>query len=61
MNKSEAKEAARDILQDAIGVAYYQLEAEKHYSENEKEMIGEYLAKEAVRMLKLVGREYITY
>lgn len=61
MNKLEAKEIARDILQDAIGVAYYQLETEKHYSENEKEMIGEYLAKEAVRMLKLVGREYITY
>lgn len=61
MNKSEAKEAARDILQDAIGVAYYKLETEKHYSENEKSMIGEYLAKEAVRMLKLIDREYITY
>ena len=61
MNKSEAKEAARDILRDAIGVAYYKLETEEHYSENEKEMIGEYLAKEAARMLKLIDREYITY
>lgn len=36
MNKSEAKEVARDILQDVIGVAYYKIEVDSHYSEDEK-------------------------
>lgn len=58
--KSEAKEIARDILQDAIGEAYYKLDTDK-YSDDEQDLIMEYLAKEAERLVKLINREYITY
>lgn len=60
MKKSDAKEIARDILQDAIGEAYYKIDEEK-YSEEEQDLISEYLEKEAERLMKLINREYITY
>ena len=60
MKKKDAKEIARDILQDALAVAYYKLD-EDSYSEEEQDLISECLRKEAERMLKLVNREYITY
>jgi hypothetical protein len=60
MKKTDAKEIARDILQEALGVAYYRIDEEK-YSEEEQDLISEALRKEAERMLKLVNREYITY
>jgi hypothetical protein len=60
MKKTDAKEIARDILQDVIAVAYYRID-EDSYSEEEQDLISECLAKEAERMLKLVNREYITY
>lgn len=58
--KSDAKEIARDILQDAIGEAYYKLDTDK-YSDDEQDLIMEYLEKEAERLVKLIDREYITY
>lgn len=60
MRKTDAKEIARDILQEAIAVAYYKID-EDRYSEEEQDLISECLRKEAERMLKLVNREYITY
>lgn len=59
MKKKDAKEIARDILQEALAVAYYKID-EESYSE-EQDLISECLSKEAERMLKLVNREYITY
>lgn len=50
----------RDILQDAIGEAYYKLDTDK-YSDDEQDLIMEYLEKEAERLVKLIDREYITY
>lgn len=62
MKKSEAKEIARDILQDAIGEAYYKLDLDTDkYSDDEQDLIIEYLEKEAERLVKLIDREYITY
>lgn len=55
-----AKEIARDILQDAIGEAYYKLDTDK-YSDDDQDLIIEYLEKEAERLMKLINREYITY
>lgn len=60
MKKSEAKEIARDILQDALAVAYYKIDEDK-YSDDEQDLISEYLEKEAERLVKLINREYITY
>lgn len=60
MKKKEAKEIARDILQEALAVAYYKID-EESYSEEEKDLISGCLSKEAERMLKLVNREYITF
>ena len=60
MKRKEAKEIARDILQDAIGTAYYKLE-EKSYNPEEEKMINEYIVKEAERCLKVLHREYISY
>lgn len=60
MKKTNAKEIARDILQEALSVAYYRIDENK-YSEEEQDLISECLSKEAERMLKLVNREYITY
>ena len=60
MKKTNAKEIARDILQEALAVAHYKID-EDEYSEEEQDLISECLNKEAERMLKLVNREYITF
>lgn len=60
MKKKQAKEEARDIIQHAIGIAYYTLE-NKDYTESEVELITQYINKEATRILKLINREYVTY
>lgn len=43
-----------------IGEAYYKLDTDK-YSDDEQDLIIEYLEKEAERLMKLINREYITY
>ena len=60
MKKTEAKEIARDILQEAIAVAYYKLE-EKDYTAEEEKMISDLIKKEATKILKTINRDYITY
>ncbi len=61
MNKKDAKEIARNMIQDAIGKAYYELYENTNYSDNEKDMINKYLYSESERMLKVIKREYIAY
>lgn len=63
LNKKEAKEVARDIIQKALARASYILEEydEEQYSEEDEKLINEYLDKDCTRMLKLINRDYITF
>lgn len=61
-SKVELREFAKDILQNAIGTAYYKLENyEKEFTEEEIETINKYLDISGRRACKAFGREYITY
>lgn len=60
MKKTEAKEIARNIIQDAIAVAYYKVEDE-NYTEEEKELIYKCIEEQAKKILKTINRDYITY
>lgn len=64
ISKKKAKEIARNLIQNRMGVIYYFIdeggEFEK-YSEEEKELINECLNKDCERMLKVIGKEYITF
>lgn len=62
LKNKEAKEIARNIIQDALSIAYYQLEgtAYNNYSEEEQILISKYIEKEATRILKLINRNYYT-
>lgn len=56
----EIKEIARDIIQEAIGTAYYHLE-NRNFTEKEKELISNEIKKEATKALKTINRNYITF
>ena len=60
MTKTEAKEKAKDILQEAIGVAYYKLENER-YTPEDKQMIIDYINKYGTAACKAFGKRYMTY
>lgn len=60
MTKTEAKEKAKDILQSAIGSAYYALENENLSEENAK-LVNQYINTLGKRACKAIGTEYITY
>lgn len=63
MLKSEAKEIARNILQDSIAQAGYKLyedEDYEYYSEDEKNLINQYLKREGSRACKAIKREFYT-
>lgn len=60
MKKTEAKEIAMDIMQSAIGCAYYRLESE-NYSEKEVELICRYINVLGERACKAINLKYITY
>lgn len=63
MLKSEAKEIARNILQDSIAQAGYKLyegEDYENYSEDEKDLINQYLKQEGARACKVLKREFYT-
>lgn len=63
MRKSEAKEIARNILQDLIALAGYKLyegEEYENYSEDEKDLINQYLKREGSRACKTIKREFYT-
>lgn len=62
LNKSEAKQVARELLQNVVGTAYYRLENyENEYDEETIQLINHYLDMMATRALKAVGLDYITY
>lgn len=60
MKKTEAKEIAKNIIQEAIGIAYYKLENET-YSQEDEQMIIDYINKFGSTACKAIGKEYVTY
>ena len=60
MNKSEAKEIAKEMLRDAVADAYNALE-NCSYSKEDEEQIFEYIKKYGITMCKSINKEYITY
>lgn len=63
MKKTEAKEIARDILQDLLaqsGYKLYESEEYEEYSEDEKNLINHYLIQETERVCKVLKRESYT-
>ena len=64
MTNRQAREIAKDILQDTIGVAYYKLNESFKYedlTEEEKDMINCFLTQYAISACKAFRRDYITY
>ncbi len=62
MTKTQAKEKAREILQSAIGCAYYKLENE-NLSDEDVELICQYINAlgERARACKAINTQYIAY
>ena len=60
MTKTQAKEIARDMIQVAIGCAYYRLESED-YSKEDEDLIIQYLHTLGNRACKAIGTEYVGY
>ena len=60
MKKTEAKEKAKKILLDQIGIAYYSLENED-ISDEDKELIIEYINQLGERACKAIGGKYVSY
>lgn len=61
MTKTQCKEIAKDAIQDAVAIAYYKIADGNEYTEDEKEIIFEYMAKAGQTAIKAIGRRYITY
>lgn len=61
MTKSQAKEEARDILASAIGCAYYRLENESGLSQEDRDLITQYINTLGERACKAIGTRYISY
>lgn len=59
MTKTEAKDKAKDILEEAIAIAYYKLEDEG-LDEEECELVLQYINKFGKSACKAFGREYFT-
>lgn len=61
MKKTEAKKAAKETILTAIGTAYYRIADDDSYSEEEKELICEYINKYGTTACKALHSDYITY
>lgn len=65
MTKTDAKNIAKKILQDAIGTAYYRLETSWLYadsmSDEEEKMVLDYINQYGKSACKAFGRKYVTY
>lgn len=59
MSKKEMREFAKDMLMEAIAVAYYRLEDEKLPEEEEKQ-ITTYINQYGKTMAKSIGKHYYT-
>lgn len=60
MTKSEAKAKAKNIMQSVIGCAYYRLENED-FTEEETELVMEYINKLGEKACKSICCDYVTY
>ena len=58
--KTEAKEKARDIVADAIGVIYYRVADSNDYTEDEKELLIHYINQVGVTACKAIKKPYTT-
>lgn len=64
MKAKEAREKAKDILQDTIAVAYYKVVDNKEFekmSEEDKNAIIDYINQYGKAACKAFGRKYVTY
>ena len=61
MTKREKREKAKNILQEAIAVAYYRLESEDNLTLEETEEITGYINQYGEAACKAFGRKYVTY
>lgn len=61
MQVRDIKSTAKDILQEAIGTAYYKVSDNMDLSEDEKELLIYYINKYARSACKAIRVEYITY
>lgn len=62
MTKTEKREIAKDLLIDALSIAYYKLENSEynHITEEEKEEICKYMWQYGEAMAKRIDRKYYT-
>lgn len=62
MTRTEAKNKARDIIQESLAVAYYRVADDERegWTDEEKDLIIEYIDKEAKRALSMIDRHYYT-
>lgn len=61
MKKNEAKEIAKKILLESIGIAYYKISDSNDYWPEDSELIIEYINKLGEKMAKSINGKYITY
>jgi hypothetical protein len=61
MKRQDAKIFARDILAEVIGSATYSLENYNVYSEEDAQLIAEYIMKLGERACKAIGADYTCY
>lgn len=61
MKKTEAKEIAKDLMLEAIGIAYYKVADSNEYTDEETELIIAEMNKFGERMAKAINGKYITY
>ena len=61
MTKIQAKEKARNILRSAIGCTYYKLENESDLSQEDTDLIIQYINSLGERACKAIGTEYVAY
>ena len=63
MTKTQAKELARDFIQDELSMIYYKIadgDEFSEYSQEEIELIEAYVHKECERACKAIKRQYYT-
>ena len=61
LTKTELKEIARETMAEAIGCAYYRICDSDDYTEEQVEIILQYLSKFGRAACKAIGRNYTTY
>ena len=60
MTKTEAKNIAKQTLLDSISVSYYRICDDKEYTEEEQNLIIDYINKYGESMAKAIGKRYFT-